>query len=285
MPVTNPPSDDDQAALRFAGARGDAALCTIVGIDGSFSRRRGAQLAIGADGTLAGSLADGCLEHELVRQADAARVMGAPRLLRYGAGSPVIDFRLPCGAGLDLVIDPAPDRTALAAAIAALDARDVAMLPLPATRADLLAQRRFVPAPRLIVLGAGPEAAALTGLAASHGLGVETAGPDGGLSLGQAPARLAVDPWTAIVLLFHDHEWETALLDWALDTPAFYIGAQGGAPAREVRRETLVRLGRDAAALARVRSPIGLIPHARDARTLALSVLADVVAAYEAMRD
>ena len=41
----------------------------------------------------------------------------------------------------------------------------------------------------------------------------------GALSLGRAPQGIAVDAWTAIVLLFHDHEWEQAILQWALSTP------------------------------------------------------------------
>jgi len=277
-------TDEDQAALRFAAAASGAALCTIAGIDGSFSRRLGAQLAIGPDGALAGSLADGCLEHELARQAERARGDGQVQLLRYGAGSPVIDFRLPCGSGLDIIVDPQPDPSALAAAVAALDARHAATLPLPVVRPGLLAERRYVPAPRVVVLGAGPEAAALAALSRCHGQDVIVAGPDAGLSLGQVPQQLTADAWTAIVLLFHDHEWEAALLDWALGTPAFYIGAQGGAATRESRRELLARVGHGTQALDRVRSPIGLIPRSRDARTLALSVLADVVAAYELLR-
>lgn len=277
-------TDDDQAALRFAAARPDAALCTIVGIDGSFSRRLGAQLAIGADGALVGSLSDGCLEHELVRQAETARADGAVRLLRYGAGSPVIDFRLPCGSGLDVLIDPAPNRAALAQAVATLDARRETLLELPVPHPGLLARRKFAPGARLIVLGTGPEAAALTALAQAQGLAVACLGPDSGLHLGRAPDGLAVDRWTAIVLLFHDHEWEVALLDWALQTPACYIGAQGGEQARINRQARLATMGHGAAMLARLRSPIGLIPHARDARTLALSVLADVVATYEDLR-
>src|SRR5438067_4350039 len=75
------PFDEDQAALRLAAA-GGAALCTIVGIEGSFSRRLGAQLAVAVDGRMAGSLADGCLERELATQAAEARREGRPRLLR-----------------------------------------------------------------------------------------------------------------------------------------------------------------------------------------------------------
>jgi len=86
-----------------------------------------------------------------------------------------------------------------------------------------------------------------------------------------------------VLLLFHDHEWEVPLLDWALGTPAFYIGAQGGAPAREERLERLRAAGRGEGDLARINSPVGLIPSARDPAVLALSILAEVVGAYEAL--
>jgi xanthine dehydrogenase accessory factor len=72
-------------------------------------------------------------------------------------------------------------------------------------------------------------------------------------------------------------------IDRASHTPAFHIGAQGGAPAREERIERLRAAGRGEAELARVRSPVGLILRARDPQVLALSVLAEVVGAYEAL--
>lgn len=275
-----PPADEDQAALRLAAAVPGTALCTIVGIDGSYSRRRGAQLAIAPDGRMAGSLADGCLERELATQAAEARGSG-PVLLRFGAGSPFIDFRLPCGAGLDVLLDPAPDGAALSAVIGELDRRRPAVLRLPAV--SPVAERLFLPTLRLIVLGAGPEPQGLVRLAAAQGLPAELLAPERDLVLGRAP-DLALDAWTAVVLLFHDHEWEPALADWALRSPAFYVGAQGGRGAREEREQRLAALGHDAASLARLRSPVGLIPHARDAGTLALSILAEVVAAYEDLR-
>lgn len=278
--------DEDQAALRFAAAN-RAALCTIVGIDGSFSRRLGAQLAIGegnGDGVIVGSLADGCLEHELVKQARDAAGDGMPRLLRYGRGSPFVDFRFPCGSGIDVMIEPAPDRTALAQIVASLDGRAAASLPLAVERDHFVRERHFIPALRLLILGAGPEAVELRQLATNFGCTAVAAGPDDGLSLGRIPLGLEVDPWTAIVLLFHDHEWEGALLDWALGTSSFYIGSLGGRRSRLNRVEALVREGHSAAQIARIRAPIGLIPRTRDARTLALSVLAEVVAEYEKLR-
>jgi xanthine dehydrogenase accessory factor len=269
----------DHDALRFAAGH-DAALCTIVKIEGSFSRRVGAQLAVGRDGTTAGDMADNCLDAELAAQARTAFAEGTPRVLRYGEGSPFIDFRLPCGSGLDILLDPVPDRAKLRDCVAALDARREASLALPAGQ---LAERRYIPPLRLLVLGAGAESEALVKLAEAQGIATELRAPDHGLSLGKAPGDLAADAWTAVLLLFHDHEWEHALLDWALGTPAFYIGAQGGAPARETRIERLREAAHSQAEIARIHSPVGLIPQARDASVLALSVLAEVVGAYEAL--
>lgn len=273
----------DHDALLFAAAHGTA-LCTIARIEGSFSRRVGAQLAVGRDGATAGDMADNCLDAELASQAQIAFADGAPRVLRYGEGSPFIDFRLPCGSGLDILLDPAPDREALRQCAQRLAAREEATLALPLPTdapAGLLTQRRYMPPLRLLVLGAGAECDAVVRLAEAQRIATELREPDTGLSLGKVPANFAADRWTAVLLLFHDHEWEHALLDWALGTPAFYIGAQGGAPARASRIERLRAAGHSEAELARVRSPVGLIPHARDASVLALSVLADVVGAYE----
>lgn len=280
------PNFGDDAAL-LACADQDAALCTLVGIEGSFSRRLGAQLAIGAQGVLAGSLADGCLENQLVTEAQEARREGAPRLVRFGAGSPSIDFRLPCGSGLDIWVDPTPDRAACQHVARELRARGPASLALdlpPDSPPHLLRQRDYIPAIKLILFGEGPELTSLALLAEASGIGCDIYSRDDPqrLSLGQAPVGAEADAWTAITLLFHDHEWEVPLLQWALDTPAFLIGAQGGRIAREARCDALAAYGVSASAIDRIVSPIGLIPHSRDPQVLAVSVLAEVIAAYEA---
>jgi len=296
---TRPDSDSDGAALRAAAV--GAALCTIVDIQGSFSRRVGAQLAVGGDGRIAGDLADGCLEAALAADI-AALTPGTRQLVRYGAGSARIDQQLPCGGGLDILIDTAPDRAVLAEAVARLDRRQPATLALPIAadggavrlladdqptgRTPGLFRRRYAPPLRLIALGAGPELAALCRLAAAAGIALDAHRPigppdQGDLALGRAPQGIAIDRWSAILMLFHDHEWERALLPWALASDAFFIGAQGGHAARAARIERLRAEGTDEAAIARVRSPVGLIARARDPAVLALSALADIVAAYE----
>lgn len=275
MPTTATAWADDRAALRAACEPG-VGLCTIVGIEGSFSRRLGAQLAVHADGAITGSLADGCLEKQLASEVAAA---SGPVVKRFGSGSELIDFRLPCGSGLDVLIDPEPDRAACRAAVERLDAREAAGLPLPC---EQLPERRYIPALRLQLFGEGPELEALSALAATAGIEVAAHCKDA-LALGRRPAGLSADPWTAVVLLFHDHEWEQPILEWALAGPAFHIGAQGGFEARRARLERLAANGAPPEQIARVRSPIGAITHSREPGVLALSVLAEIVGEYEVL--
>lgn len=276
-----PPLTSDHAALVAAQHEG-VALCTLVGLEGSFSRRIGAQLAVLPDGSTIGSLSDGCLEKQLASDVQAARAYGSPRTLRYGSGSANIDFRLPCGSGVDILVDPATDRAACRAAVAALEQRKPAILALPAP-AGMLGQRRYMPLMQLALFGEGPELESLDRLARACGIATEVFGKDDPrrLALGQPPRGAQIDAWTGIVLLFHDHEWEAAILEWALGTAAFHIGAQGGQTAREDRLTLLAARGLPAVAASRIRSPIGLIGHTRDPGVLALSVLAEVVSEYE----
>ena len=153
------------------------------------------------------------------------------------------------------------------------------MLPLPSPQ---LPERRYIPPLQLQLFGEGPELEALRGLARAAGVEASAHGKDA-LALGRRPAGLAADSWTAVVLLFHDHEWEQPILEWALDTPAFHIGAQGGFEARRMRLERLAESGAASDQLKRIRSPIGVITHSREPGVLALSVLAEIVGEYETL--
>lgn len=266
----------DLSALRLL-ANGDGALCTIVGIEGSYSRAIGSHLAIAWDGRMAGSLADGCLEAELATHASERRGKAA-QTVRFGRGSPVLDFRLPCGSGIDVHIDPAPDRERIAHILSELGARRTATLDI----GELMLP--YMPPLRIVAMGLGPEVAAVERLAAAMDIACETHRPADahhrGLILGKTPSGVAADPWTAILLLFHDHEWERALLEWAIATPAFHIGAIGGWRTRERRLAYLAARGLPPSQTDRIRAPVGLIPSTRDPATLALSILAQVVGEY-----
>ena len=296
----------DTDALCAAASEG-AVLCTLVGVEGGFSRSVGAQFAVRPDGSTVGDMTGGCLETALVAEAQDARATGQARSVRYGLGSPYIDIRLPCGGGVDCFIDPEPDRALLAEALARLEARHPVALSFPTTaRPDYRLKdlqhgrasgfeegggrfmRVYHARLRLLLLGIGPEMHAVARYASVHGCDVETFWPAGRpgmppgakpLQLGTAP-DLPVDRWTAMVLLFHEHEWESGILPWALSSDAFFVGAMGGHGTSLRRQDELRRLSVSEADIAHLRAPIGLIPHVKDARTLGLSVLAEVVQCY-----
>jgi xanthine dehydrogenase accessory factor len=143
-----------------------------------------------------------------------------------------------------------------------------------------------------LIFGKGPETSSFAALVQSTGFPNLVLSPDNetlkaAQSIGnetrhmvsaQFPKDLTPDPHTAILLFFHDHDWEPPILANALDTQAFYIGAQGSLRARQTRELDLASLGVSEKRYSKMRGPIGLVQSARDARTLAVSVLAEVLA-------
>ena len=289
----------------LAERREPGVLAIITGVEGPSYRPVGAAMAISETGERAGTLSSGCIEADIALHAREALADGAPKAIRYGRGSPFRDIELPCGGGLDILLVPAPDRDVLRALLRRQEARDPVTLAIdPGTGAlalqetgatgwrDGLFHVRHVPALRFQVFGKGPEACTFAALVQSAGYPNTLLSPDdetlataGALGCGtrhltQAafPGDLPVDAWTAVVLFFHDHDWEPPILAGALETEAFYIGAQGSRRARDARLLALEAMGVGAEARARLHGPVGLIPSARDAGTLAVSVLAEILA-------
>jgi xanthine dehydrogenase accessory factor len=277
-----------------------AALCTLIAVDGGFSRAPGAQLCITANGTLVGDMTGGCLEAALLSDVNHARDTGKNKTVRYGKGSRYIDIQLPCGGGVELYVDARPDRQVIASAVHSLAKREAVSLSfstqetgggwrVEASGANSSSDQftlTYHPKPRLMLFGNGPEVPALSSLAESWGAIVETFAPKGSqqaegiLTLGLVPGALAIDPFSAVILLFHDHEWEDAILDWALRSSSFYVGALGGHKAVVRRLKALRALGLEDDVLAGLRGPVGMIAAARDPQMLAISILADVAKAY-----
>jgi xanthine dehydrogenase accessory factor len=314
--LTHQPLATPQQVLRFmqnAQASGqDAVLVVLTGTSNGGPRDGGALMAVLDTGERAGSLSSGCVEAAIAAEALEALTDGVSRRVRFGDGSRYIDIRLPCGAGMDLLFVPRPDPDIVRHATAMLDDRRPVTLNLTDDGAiscwegepswsgdqdDLVA--RYAPELRLIVAGHGAEADALVRQGRAYGAVVELLTPDEDLLEGaigdgvsarlleqvDRPPPIAADPWTAIAIMFHDHDWEPALLDAALHTPAFWIGAMGSSRTADHRREMLSKRGLETARIERIKGPIGSIPSARDPSTLALSALADIVAVFGRRRD
>lgn len=298
--------------LLIASARRDerCALVTLVGIHGAAPRRIGAQMAVTAHGEVAGSFSGGCLDWSVIEEAQRAIADGVSRRVRYGSDSPYVDIVLPCGSGLDLQFDgalPAATVEAIAQAIARREAfdlrwRDAAMppdclppdrLPPAPTAADETRIRRL-PALRMVLAGAGDTLLAMCRLARAAEIEVIALSPERellpaletiGVPLHVLQAQhalppLAFDAYTAAITLFHDHDWELPFLQRALASDACLVGAMGSPRAQAQRLEQLQARGVTAAAAARLRSPLGLLPRARDPQELAVSMLAEAMLAY-----
>lgn len=271
-------SDLPLQALRQGPAK---ALAIITGIEGASYRPLGAIMACDGAGKRFGTLSSGCIERDVALHAAAALHDGQSRQLRYGLGSPFHDLTLPCGGGLDILIQGRPDMAQIDRATAALAQR------LPATLTFGQLQLTVLPQLRFLIFGKGPETRALSHLAQAAGYLVQTFSPDAetlqGLPQGQPlthphwPAALIPDARTAVALFFHDHDWEPPLLQAALASQAFFVGAQGSRRAHEGRIRALEAMGVDAASIDRLAHPFGLIPSVRDPKTLAVSVLAQVL--------
>jgi xanthine dehydrogenase accessory factor len=283
----------------------DGVLALITGVEGPSYRPVGAVMAVDAAGRRTGTLSSGCVENDIALHALEALEAGRPKVIRYGRGSPFMDIQLPCGGGLEIALVPRPDRAVLTALREAQAARRPATLSVDLSggalalsaegetgRAGDLFHVRFLPEIRFLVFGKGPEASTFAALVQAAGYPSVLLSPDdetleAGRQAGAGtqhltvpgwPEGLAVDDRTAIVLFFHDHDWEPPILIGAVRTPAFYVGSQGSRRARDARLMELEAMGMTEAESARLRGPIGLVPSARDARTLAVSVLAEVLA-------
>jgi len=199
----------------------------------------------------------------------SVRPIGTPT---YGPGSPYMDIQLPCGGGVSVVIIPQPNAEIIAEIFMRLDARDTVGLSL---KAGLDYGRDLNYAPPLRVLAAGRGENLLMFARGAQSLSIEclSYSPDandlekilglGGqaqqLSFGAAPSW-DIDDRTAIVTLFHDHDYELPLLISALQSPAFYIGAMGSTATHNKRLMALKGKGLDLPRL-RGKSRISILPY------------------------
>jgi xanthine dehydrogenase accessory factor len=92
-------------------------------------------------------------------------------------------------------------------------------------------------------------------------------------------AQVAPDHATAIVILTHDDKFDLPALELALASDAFYVGLIGGRRNQEKKRERLRELGVDETSIERIAGPCGLDIGADATSEVALSILAEAVAA------
>lgn len=284
-----------------------AAIATLVDIVGSSPRPLGSEMAISESGQVAGYVSGGCVEAAVAAEAQAVLTTGEPKLLDYGAGSPVLDVQLTCGGRIGIFVRRIDDLAGFVALWqAARDARQAAIIDIDltggayrATQAGAEAtfascfRQTYLPTYRLWAVGGDPVTLALCRTATQFGFEVGLIRPYGPSApppqtalfrydtrpLSRALADLVLDPWSAIYTLTHDLDDDHAVIETGLRSGAFRIGALGSQTKTAQRLDQLRADGFDEAALARLDTPAGLDIGARNPREIALSVLAALTSA------
>ena len=290
------PSDVIGQAAALIKSHRRFALITSVAIEGGAAREVGSLALVDDQGQMHGYLSNGCIDRDIQHHATVALSTGQKQVLRYGSGSRYADLKLPCGGALDVLIDPTPDATALLGANDALLARQPTVLTFELPDAPQTAVSfAYTPKFRLFLAGRGAIFRAMAQVGASAGFAlyllspetddlaaVAALSPDDPVHLTSPQQTIhlkGLDQFGAFLTLFHDHEWEPALLRAALGTPALFIGSLGSMRTHALRCEALRQDGVPEADIDRLHGPIGLVPSLREAPLIAVSAMAEVITA------
>jgi xanthine dehydrogenase accessory factor len=156
----------------------------------------------------------------------------------------------------------------------------------------------FEPAPRLILVGAVHIAQKLVPLARLAEFTVHVVDPRGAFASAErfpdvdlsldwpdkAVAGLSPDSATAVVTLTHDPKLDDPGLIAALRSPAFYVGALGSRKTHGRRVERLQAEGFGDAEIARIHAPVGLPIGGISPGEIAVSIMAEIIAARRGRR-
>ena len=183
----------------------------------------------------------------------------------------------------------APPSTGLGAALAERLANGVSgLVDLPEGRFMVTT---YVPAPRLVLLGAVHIGQELARMAAAAGFEVVIVDPRSAFAATQrlpgvrlfsewpdeALPKIGIDRHTAFAALTHDPKIDDPGIEAALQAGCFYVGALGSRKTHEKRLSRMTERGVDRASLAMIHAPIGLAIGARSPAEIAVAILAEII--------
>lgn len=280
------------------------AVATLIGVDGSSPRPIGSQIGVCEDGSYVGMITGGCAEKAIVAEALECITRKEDKSVRYGEGSPYMDVILPCGSGIDIFISASNTKDIVNFAVSrqagrnpfwlSLENANVAMAfsaDAPNT-GDRLFLRRYDPDYRILVFGEGANLIAFVNIASAAGYEVIAHSQDeqtiaylSSISADCRPihksfdfTQLPFDPYTAVVTLFHEHDWEHNILHAALNSDAHYIGALGSKRTHQARLEALRSSAVAKQPLSAIHGPIGINIGSQNPAEIAVSILAEITA-------
>ena len=266
------------------------AMLTLVEIEGSAPYPLGTQMLVNEQGDYIGQITGGCAEAALALQAVEAIKNSQSKHQRYGLNSQFFDIQLPCGSGIDVFFDVSTSLSEYRELNDTLLNRESVDRYYAAPSGQMV--KTFRPNERLIVCGQGPILHHLAELALATGFDVISMVPTKAASAsaldddahqyveidkGLVELENYCDEFTALISLFHEHDYETELFVKTLDTPLFYIGALGSRATHRRRRGLLIDAGVDERKIERIHGPVGVDIKAETPAHIAVSILAQVI--------
>jgi xanthine dehydrogenase accessory factor len=236
----------------------------------------------------------------------------APQFVKYGVTADEAHrFGLPCGGTLELLLEFDPDAVALRELVAALEAGrlmrrrvrladglahiETADAPALLSVAGGQLLNTFGPEYRMLLIGAGALAEYLTTMARFCGFAVTLCDPRAeyhaawtaqpGVWLNtempdDAVRAFAPDRRSCVIALSHDPKLDDMALLEAVGSAAFYVGAIGSRRNAQARRERMIKhFDQTEDSLARLRGPVGLYIGSKTPPEIAVSIMAEVLAA------
>jgi len=292
-------------------------LVTVVKTWGSSPRPEGAMLAVREDGLVVGSVSGGCIEDDIV---DRTRREGQKstrcEVVTYGVtADEARRFGLPCGGTIQLVLEPLNRESGVRALLREVEAGHLVTRRLelssgfatlhPAEAVDgLVFDGKTLttihgPRYRMLVIGASQLSKYLAEIAVGLDYQVTICDPrDEYTETWDIPGvrlvrtmpddtvkAMKLDERCAVVALTHDPKLDDLALMEALKSPAFYIGALGSRANNAKRRERLREFELTDEEIARLHGPIGLYIGSRTPPEIAVSILAEITAIKNGVRE
>lgn len=248
---------EELVRLRRLGRK--CALATIVEVRGSIPSHEAAKLLVRDDGSMLGTIGGGCVEAEVWSAAREVIETGQSRRLNFDLSQQAAaDNGLICGGQLDVFIEP------------------------------------ILPQPRTFIFGAGHISKSLATIAGLAGFSVTVIDdresfanrerfPDADEVLAgeyeQVFPKLAVNGSAHIVIVTRGHRDDMRVLRWAATTPARYVAMVGSKRKVIELVKALEAEGVSREALERIHAPMGLDIGAVTPGEIAVSVVAEMIAA------
>lgn len=250
--------NDIYAELARLNATGEeAALATVISAAGSTPREEGAKMLVRADGSIMGTVGGGAVEKAVIKEALEVIKRGRARKMEYRlkAGD---ELGMICGGDTEVFIEP------------------------------------ILAIPSLFIFGGGHIAVPLAKMAAIVGFKITVIDerpefcnpqrfPDAvntlAVEMPEAYKSLEIDKGAYIVIITHGHKGDEVALEGALKTPARYIGMIGSRTKNKTVFTHLLSKGFTQADIDRTHSPIGLNIKAQTPEEIAVSILAEMIAA------